>query len=90
MFHQLTKTPAHLLLLKFSIWATIISWDVLQFVEFYDGSIKDGQNIWVKDINGKSFSGKVTKLFTFNGKKRVETKIAESGDIVTVCWCAGH
>jgi GTP-binding protein len=50
----------------------------------YDGSIKDGQNIWIKDINGKSFSGKVTKLFTFNGKKRVETKIAESGDIVTV------
>jgi GTP-binding protein len=50
----------------------------------YDGSIKDGQNIWVKDINGKSFPGKVTKLFTFNGKKRVETKIAESGDIVTV------
>ena len=50
----------------------------------YDGSIKDGQNIWIKDTNGKSFSGKVTKLFTFNGKKRVETKIAESGDIVTV------
>jgi GTP-binding protein len=50
----------------------------------YDGSIKNGQNVWVKDINGKSFTGKVTKLFTFSGKKRVETEVAESGDIVTV------
>lgn len=50
----------------------------------YDGSIKDGQNVWIKDINGKSFTGKVTKLFTFSGKKRVETEIAESGDIVTI------
>jgi GTP-binding protein len=50
----------------------------------YDGSIKNGQNVWVKDINGKSFTGKVTKLFTFSGKKRVEAEIAESGDIVTV------
>ncbi len=51
----------------------------------YDGSIKDQQNIWVKDIiTGKIFSGKVTKLFTFEGKKRVEVKEAFAGDIVTV------
>ena len=50
----------------------------------YDGSIKDGQNIWVKDINGKTFTGKVTKLFTFEGKKRVEVKEAFAGDIITV------
>lgn len=56
----------------------------LAICRVYDGSIKDGQNIWVKNIDGKSFSGKVTKLFTFNGKQRTETKIAESGDIVTV------
>jgi len=56
----------------------------LAICRVYDGSIKDGQNIWIKDINGKSFSGKVTKLFTFSGKKREETKVAESGDIVTV------
>lgn len=50
----------------------------------YDGTIKDGQNVWVKDVNGKSFTGKITKLFTFDGKKRIEIPQAESGDIVTV------
>ena len=50
----------------------------------YDGTIKTGQNVWVKDISGKSFTGKVTKLFTFDGKKRLETQEATSGDIVTV------
>jgi len=51
----------------------------------YDGSIKDGQNVWVKDIiTGKTFTGKVTKLFTFEGKKRVEVKEAFAGDIITV------
>jgi GTP-binding protein len=50
----------------------------------YDGSIKDGQSLWVKDINGKTFTGKVTKLFTFEGKKRVEVKEAFAGDIITV------
>jgi GTP-binding protein len=50
----------------------------------YTGTIKDGQNVWVKDIAGKSFTGKVTKLFTFDGKKRLEVPQAESGDIITV------
>lgn len=50
----------------------------------YDGVIKDGQNVWIKDINGKSFKGKITKLFTFEGKKRIEIAEATAGDIVTV------
>ena len=56
----------------------------LAVCRIYSGTIKDGQNIWVKDVNGKSFTGKVTKLFTFEGKKRLETAQAEAGDIVTV------
>ncbi len=56
----------------------------LAVCRIYSGTIKDGQNIWIKDVNGKSFTGKVTKLFTFEGKKRLETIQAESGDIVTV------
>jgi len=56
----------------------------LAVCRIYTGMIKDGQNVWVKDINGKSFQGKITKLFTFSGKKRVETASAEAGDIVTV------
>ena len=56
----------------------------LAICRVYDGTIKDGQPVWIKDINGKSFTGKITKLFTFEGKKRVEIPQAESGDIVTV------
>jgi len=56
----------------------------LAVCRIYSGSIKDGESIWVKDVNGKSFSGKVTKLFTFEGKKRLEVPEAEAGDIVTV------
>ncbi|MBP6858491.1 MAG: translational GTPase TypA [Candidatus Pacebacteria bacterium] len=56
----------------------------LAICRIYSGTIKDGQNVWVKDINGKTFTGKITKLFTFDGKKRIETKEAESGDIITV------
>ncbi len=56
----------------------------LAICRIYSGTIKDGQNVWVKDVNGKTFTGKVTKLFTFDGKKRVEVKEAESGDIITV------
>lgn len=56
----------------------------LAVCRIYSGTIKDGQNIWVKDVSGKSFTGKVTKLFTFEGKKRLEVAQAEAGDIVTV------
>lgn len=56
----------------------------LAVARVYDGTIKDGQAVWVKDVNGKSFTGKITKLFTFDGKKRIEIKEAESGDIITI------
>lgn len=56
----------------------------LAICRVYDGTIKVNQNVWVKDVSGKSFQGKITKLFTFEGKKRVEIPQAESGDIVTV------
>lgn len=56
----------------------------LAICRIYSGTIKDGQSVWVKDVNGKSFTGKITRLFTFDGKKRIETPQAESGDIVTV------
>jgi len=56
----------------------------LAICRIYSGTLKDGQNVWVKDVDGKSFTGKITKLFTFDGKKRIEVKEAVSGDIVTV------
>jgi GTP-binding protein len=49
-----------------------------------DGTIKDGQTVFLKTTEGKTVSGKITKLFSFEGKKRIEIKEASSGDIVTV------
>jgi len=50
----------------------------------YDGVIKNGQDVFVRDINGETFTGKITKLFTFEGKKRVEVAQAAAGDIVMI------
>jgi GTP-binding protein len=50
----------------------------------YEGVIKDGQTVFLKTIDGKTVSGKITKLFSFEGKKRIEIKEASSGDIVTL------
>ncbi|OHA16891.1 MAG: GTP-binding protein TypA [Candidatus Taylorbacteria bacterium RIFCSPHIGHO2_02_FULL_45_28] len=56
----------------------------LAVCRIYSGTINENQNVWVKDINGKTFTGKITKLFTFDGKKRIEVRQAESGDIITI------
>lgn len=56
----------------------------LAICRVYDGTIKMGQNVFLKTIDGKTVPGKVTKLFSFEGKKRVEVQEASSGDIVTV------
>ena len=50
----------------------------------YDGTIKTGQTVFEKKIDSTVNSGKVTKLFTFEGKKRVEIQEAGAGDIVTI------
>ncbi len=50
----------------------------------YEGTIKNGDSVFVKQPNGKVMSGKITKLFTFEGTKRIETQESVSGDIVMV------
>jgi GTP-binding protein len=48
----------------------------------YEGVLKDGQEVFVKQQKGGEFKGKITKLFTFEGIKRKEVKEAVAGDIV--------
>ena len=50
----------------------------------YEGVIKDGQEVFVKQQKGGEFKGKITKLFTFEGIKRKEAKEAVAGDVVMV------
>ncbi len=50
----------------------------------YGGAIKNGQSVFVKQISGETFTGNITKLFTFEGKNRVEVKEASTGDIVMI------
>ncbi|MDP2586198.1 MAG: translational GTPase TypA [Candidatus Komeilibacteria bacterium] len=50
----------------------------------YSGIVKDGQNIFAINADGKSRAGKITKLFTYRGLTRQEVPQAEAGDIVMI------
>ncbi len=50
----------------------------------YEGKIKMGQNVFAKLPDGKQHSGKITKLYTFEGISRKEVNEASSGDIVMI------
>ncbi|MFZ2522769.1 MAG: translational GTPase TypA [Minisyncoccia bacterium] len=50
----------------------------------YEGIIKDNDQVFLKQHDGSVSSGKLTKLFTFEGTKRIEVKEARSGDIVMI------
>lgn len=48
------------------------------------GTMKVGDNVFIKKPTGESRTGKITQLFTFRGMKREETAEAVAGDIVMV------
>jgi len=50
----------------------------------YEGKIQTGQTVFVKKPSGETRPGKVTKLFTFEGLKRIDATEAIAGDIVLV------
>ena len=58
----------------------------LAIARAYEGTLKNGQKVFVKKPNGETYSGKITKLYTFRGLKREETNEVIAGDI---CMLAG-
>ncbi len=56
----------------------------LGILRIYDGIIKKGENLILKNHQGKIFSGKVVKLFTFEGVVKKEVAEAKAGDIIMI------
>lgn len=56
----------------------------LAIARVYEGVIKDGQPLTVLHDGQAPKKGRVTKMFTFKGVERVESKEAYAGDIVIV------
>ena len=56
----------------------------LAIARVYEGTVKDGAQVFVKDASGKSRRGKITKLFTFEGLSRKDVSEAPAGDIVMI------
>jgi GTP-binding protein len=50
----------------------------------YEGTVKMGSTLVVKKLDGKSETGKITKIFTFDGIQRREVKEAYAGDIAMI------
>ena len=56
----------------------------LAICRIYEGTIKSGQNVFIKKADGSSYTGKIAKLFTFRGLAREEVAEAIGGDIVMI------
>jgi GTP-binding protein len=50
----------------------------------YDGTLRMGDTVFVRNNQGKSSKAKITKIFTFEGMQKVEENEAIAGDIVMV------
>lgn len=50
-------------------------------VRVYGGSVKSGASVFVKDASGKTRTGKLVKVFTFEGIVKKDTETITAGDI---------
>ncbi len=48
------------------------------------GKIRSGQQVAISRRDGSTASGKIAKLFVYEGLNRIEKKVANSGDIVVI------
>lgn len=56
----------------------------LAICRIYEGTIRDGMNVFVKSKKNETYTGKISKLFTFEGLQKKEVKEASAGDIVMI------
>jgi GTP-binding protein len=56
----------------------------LAVVRIYEGSVSPNQQVFIKKPNGETRSGKLTKVFTFEGIEKRELSRVGAGDIVMV------
>jgi len=56
----------------------------LAIVRAYAGSIKTSSQIIVKEASGKTRTAKISKMFTFDGIKRKEVDVLNTGDIAII------
>ena len=54
----------------------------------YEGTIKSGSTVFIKNASGISRTSRITKMFTFRGIERVEVSVANAGDIVMIAGLA--
>lgn len=50
----------------------------------YEGVLQAGAKVFIKKPNGEIRSGKITKIFTFNGLERIDSKETSAGDIALI------
>jgi len=50
----------------------------------YQGILSEGDTVYVKKHSGETSSGKITRMYTFEGLERKEVKQAFAGDIIMV------
>jgi GTP-binding protein len=56
----------------------------LAVARVYEGTLRTGESVFVKKPNGETRSGKITKMFTFKGLKKVDTTEIGAGDIAMI------
>ncbi len=56
----------------------------LGIMRMYKGSLKNGQTVYIRDHAGTEITAKISKIFTFEGLRKIETNTAIAGDIVMI------
>ncbi len=56
----------------------------LAICRVYEGTVRQADSVIIKDSRGEPRSGKITRLFTFEGLERKEVPEAHAGDIIMI------